>query len=354
MPDIPDSPSKPGEPELPHMHWISRLKQKRPVAVLLLLTAIVAGATPWLDIFKRLKDLIQGSSPQSPAPPFVAAPQPTIQVNPTITVSPTISVQSPAPPASRSDDTTAKSGKVAPSPASVTAWSPPAPQQSVASATLASSANSSSLQTPSLPKLTTFLSPELWVGMTKADALRGRSTGVQWKFTNEQNPREFFVTKGELGPIEIDVYHYFRNNRLDEVFASLSSESSTLKLENPSQSLPDYQRSGLSEQAHATRCRQFYDQSLAVLLATYSMPAGGIKKTVSDDRAKVEEFDEKGDEVVFGSATTTRHYAKFSGSVAHSDIEFLFEEIQRVYSVPRKYNKRGVRSFTCNLSLKVR
>ena len=82
-----------------HERWIAHLKRMRPVAAVLVLTAIIGGLANWADVIKKIREAIESHPAQGvPAPPS-AAPGTVIQINPTITVNPIITVNQPAPTA---------------------------------------------------------------------------------------------------------------------------------------------------------------------------------------------------------------------------------------------------------------
>lgn len=82
-----------------HERWSARLKATRPVAVLLLLTAIVGGLAVWADAIKKFRDVfLDKPTPLPTASPTNGASGSTIQVSPIITVSPSITVGPPSQP----------------------------------------------------------------------------------------------------------------------------------------------------------------------------------------------------------------------------------------------------------------
>lgn len=81
-----------------HERWLTQLRAKRPVAVLLVATAVIGGLATWADAFKKVRDSIGAFAPKS-SPAASSPATPTIQVSPNISVSPTI-ILSPVLPSS--------------------------------------------------------------------------------------------------------------------------------------------------------------------------------------------------------------------------------------------------------------
>lgn len=79
-----------------HERWLTKLRAKRPIAVLLVATAVIGGLATWADAFKKVQDSIGAFAPK-PSPTASSPETPTIQVNPTISVNPTI-ILTPALP----------------------------------------------------------------------------------------------------------------------------------------------------------------------------------------------------------------------------------------------------------------
>jgi len=84
--------------QIPALHdrWLANLRAKRPVAVLLVATAVIGGLATWADAFKKVREAIGALSPK-PGPAASSPATPVIQVNPTIAVNPTISLTPAAP-----------------------------------------------------------------------------------------------------------------------------------------------------------------------------------------------------------------------------------------------------------------